>query len=476
MDQVLAGLRSYAAAQHLESGVPGFAYAVVKDDQVVDAQAFGVKDTVSGEPVDLETIFEIGSCSKAFTALLMALAVDEGKVQWQDAVRKHLPDFAMKDRFATRQMQVADLMSQRSGMPGYALLGMGYLDYPSARLVRALRHVQPITSFRSAFAYQNVLFEAARFIVEDAYYSSYAELVQRRIFGPLGMTRTTALPYAGGAVNLARGNVLTENGSLYAVPDDWPYRDFIVRYLAAGGIHSTVLDLAQWIRLQLGKGVYNGQRIVPEQAILATWTPKIEMYLKGDTTNLAYGNGWCFQTNVPAPVIWHNGGTLSMHSIVGFIPAANMGVAVTTNTQSNLVPENLLWKLSHLYYAPQLGFSQAFDVQNSLPLLDMPPAQPAGSPAMEASVPASSIVGTYRSPAYGAARVVRRGERLFMILGPERMRGQLTLKSGRTYSLTMPGWPDEFSEVRFLGRDSRVRAANVALLSEAGVFRRIRGR
>lgn len=472
LKQVLLELRVYAAAQLEESQVPGFAYAVVKGDQIVDAQAFGVKDTLSGEPVDLETMFEIGSCSKAFTAALMALAVEEGKVSWQDSVRKYLPDFTMNNAFTNRQIQLADLMSQRMGLPGYALIGAGILDFPASQLVRALRYVKPVASFRSSFAYQNVPFEAVRFILEKVYKMSYAELLQSKILNPLGMTRTTAVPYADGAANMARGNVVRNDGSLYPVPDEWAFRNFIIEHVAAGGIHSTVLDLAKWIQLQLNRGVYNGQRVISEEGILSNWTPKIQVQLKDDTTNLAYANGWIFQTNVPAPVIWHNGSTLSMHSIVGFIPVAGLGIAVTTNTDSNLVPENLLWKLYHLYYAPQLGVDQAFTVANSMPLLDARPPRIATLSSSTRSQTAERLVGLYRNPAYGAMRVQKRGGQLYMTLGPKRMRGQLTRKEGTVFSLTMPQWAGEFSEVEFLGRGTHPRAVRVAALDEAGIFRR----
>ena len=139
MGEVTAALSAYADAQFGASNVPGFAYVVVKDDQVIAARALGARDSNTGEPVDLDTIFEIGSCSKAFTAAIMAIAVDEGKLQWEDRVRQYLPSFALHASFATRAFQVVDLMSQRSGMPGYALTSMGVLGYEPSRLIRAMR-------------------------------------------------------------------------------------------------------------------------------------------------------------------------------------------------------------------------------------------------------------------------------------------------------------------------------------------------
>jgi CubicO group peptidase (beta-lactamase class C family) len=150
-DAMLDALEAYAKTAQQQWDVPGFAIAVVKDDRVVYAKGFGVKRVGGTEPVDPDTVFPIGSTSKAFTAALVAMQVDEGKFGWTDRVVDHLPDFEMHDPWVTREFQVGDLMAQHSGMPAYAGDGMAIIGFPPDYIVSKLKLLEPATSFRTEF-------------------------------------------------------------------------------------------------------------------------------------------------------------------------------------------------------------------------------------------------------------------------------------------------------------------------------------
>jgi CubicO group peptidase (beta-lactamase class C family) len=181
----LGQLETFARTAQQQWDVPGMAIAIVKNDEVIYAKGFGVKRVGGTEPVDADTVFEIGSTSKAFTAAVVALQVDDGKVGWSDRVIDHLPAFEMRDPWVTREFQVADLMAQHSGMPAYAGDGMAFLGFPADYIVAHMKHLDPVTGFRSEFAYVNNLFLVAGDLARATSGKTWAENVQQRVFDPL---------------------------------------------------------------------------------------------------------------------------------------------------------------------------------------------------------------------------------------------------------------------------------------------------
>jgi CubicO group peptidase (beta-lactamase class C family) len=173
--------------------VPGIAIAVVKDGQVVAAQGFGVRKLGEPAKVDGKTLFEIASNSKAFTAAALAMLVDEGKLSWDDPVTKHLPDFQMYDAYVTHEMTVRDLLTHRSGLG----LGAGDLlwwpttNFSTDEIIHKLRFIRPSTSFRSSYAYDNLLYIVAGKIIAAKSGKTWGETIRERIFNPVGMTGTT---------------------------------------------------------------------------------------------------------------------------------------------------------------------------------------------------------------------------------------------------------------------------------------------
>ncbi|PYO36844.1 MAG: hypothetical protein DMD74_02880 [Gemmatimonadetes bacterium] len=264
----LRGLDAYVTAALRVWDVPGLAVAVVKDDSVVLARGFGVRRMGDTARVTERTLFAIASCTKAFTAAALAMLVDSGKIAWDDPVSKHLTGFQLSDPYVTRELTLRDLLTHRSGLARGDGLWWA-TPYDRAEILRRVRYLQPSWSFRSRYGYQNIMFLAAGQIVPAVTGQTWDDFVRRRIFTPLGMTASNTsvaqLP-PGGDVATPHEHF---SGKLRAIA--WRNVDNVG---PAGSINSNVIEMAQWVRLQLGNGVYRGQRLVSEAAVKEMRSPQ----------------------------------------------------------------------------------------------------------------------------------------------------------------------------------------------------------
>ncbi len=229
--------------------VPGLSVAIVKDGKVILASGYGTKDITKDDPVDEETLFGIASNTKAFTATALGILVEEGKLKWDGRVIDYLPWFQMSDPYVTREMTIRDLLVHRSGLG----LGAGDLlwwpasTYDRKEIVRRLRYVPLATSFRSAYAYDNVLYTVAGEVIEAVSGMSWEKFIQTRILEPIGMTSSDVRHSAGiHGGNIAIPHAKVE-GTVRAVV---PFTSDNVN--PAGGIHSNALDMAKWMIVQTG--------------------------------------------------------------------------------------------------------------------------------------------------------------------------------------------------------------------------------
>jgi len=244
-------LDSYIARVLKTFEVPGLAVAIVKDGKVVLAKGYGVRKLGETTPVDENTLFGIGSNTKAFTSAALATLVDEGKISWDDPVYQRLPGFQMYDPYVSHEMTIRDLLTHRSGM-GLGegdLLFWPHTTYPRDEIIYRLRFMKPASSFRSRFAYDNLLYIAAGQIIPAVTGQSWEDYIREHILLPVGMKTT----------NLS--NAAFKSGSNFA----WPHSkldgklqviDFINLDNAgpAGSINSSVAEMAKWVALQLNRG------------------------------------------------------------------------------------------------------------------------------------------------------------------------------------------------------------------------------
>ena len=336
---------AYVARTLTEFEVPGIAVAIVKDGEVVMAAGFGVRKLGEPAKVDAQTVFAIASNTKAFTAAALAILVDEGKLSWDDRVADRLPGFQMADPFVTHEMRVRDLLVHRSGLS----LGAGDLlywppsDYPTSEVVRRLRFIPLATSFRSAYAYDNILYAVAGEVVAAVSGQPWKEFVRSRIFGPVGMTaaKLSSAEVAPGD-NAATGHALYDFKKLGPVaPMAWENN------APAGAIVANVTDLAKWMQVQLAGGRLPDSGDGKERRLFKVarqremWSVVTPMPIAQRSGVMAvtqpnfngYGLGWNLSDYRGRKVVSHTGGWPGQVSKVALVPELKVGVVVLTNQE-----------------------------------------------------------------------------------------------------------------------------------------------
>lgn len=340
-------LEAYIAKGMADFDVPGLAIGIVSGDRLVWSKGFGT-GSKGGAAVDTDTVFQIGSTTKAFLATTLALAVDRGTLAWDDRVVDRYPGFQMQDPWVTQEFRLFDLLAQRSGMPQYANDVLGMLGFSTEAMIHSMRDVEPVTSFRSSFAYTNVTHMLASEIVAQAFgQQDWASVVDREIFEPLGMSRSSHTPEAiAAAENTTIGHRYTPDGSV-----EVPFSQlFPYAFLGAGAVNSTVNDLVPWVRLQLGNGTIDGNELVTAENIAATRVPRV-----GLAPSVSYAMGWVQVATPGGLVTWHNGGTTGYGAYIGLAPDHDVAVVVLTNLQNVGMPDAVgQWALDRLLGNPDV--------------------------------------------------------------------------------------------------------------------------
>jgi CubicO group peptidase (beta-lactamase class C family) len=335
IDEKVREIDEYAQAVLKTHGGPGMAIAIVKDDKVVLAKGYGTRELGKNSPVDENTLFAIASNSKAFTTGALAILVDEKKLNWEDKVSKYLPDFQMYDPWVTSELTIRDLVTHRVGLDTFSGDLLWYeANYTADQILDRVKYLKPVSSFRTRYGYQNLMYIAAGKIVEKVSGKPWCSFVRERILDPLGMSQTTcgfgtlgenaALPHneSGGTLRaLPHGNV---NGGYGAV-----------------ALNSSVNDLSKWVRTQLGKGKFEGKQIFSEAQAWQLHQPYLAQQIsenawKGNPTRhfTGVGMGWFMYDYHGRKIINHSGGLDGMLSYTVLIPEENAGFVVLTNSES----------------------------------------------------------------------------------------------------------------------------------------------
>jgi CubicO group peptidase (beta-lactamase class C family) len=357
------------AARVLETfDVPGLAVAIVKDGKLVFARGYGVRKLGEAALVDENTLFPIGSNTKAFTSALLASLVDAGKLSWDDPVYQRLPGFQMYDPYVSHEMTIRDLLTHRSGMG----LGEGDLlfwpttTYTRDEIIYRLRFMKPATSFRSRFAYDNLMYIAAGQIIPAVTGATWESYLRTHVLDPLGM-KTTTLTVAAlkASANHAYPHERVD-GVLRAI-------DFVSLDNAApaGAINSSVSEMAKWVQLQLNRGVFPGgnARLFSEAQSKEMWTPQTILpnrEFPGSLAHIkssfaAYGLGWGLRDYQGRQLVEHTGGVAGFVSRVMLVPEQNLGVVILTNAESGGAFDSILYHvLDHYFGAPKTDWVAAF--------------------------------------------------------------------------------------------------------------------
>ncbi|MEO7073061.1 MAG: serine hydrolase, partial [Rhodanobacter sp.] len=412
---------AYVESARTAFDVPGIAVAIVKDGKVVMERGFGLRELGKSAPVDARTLFAIASNTKAFTAAALQQLAERGKLKMDDRVIEHLPWFRMSDAYVTHEMRIRDLLAHRSGLS----LGAGDLlywpptSYTTKEVVERLAQVPIKNGFRSGYAYDNILFAVATLVIEEASGQSYADYVREHLFKPVGMDDSLIdMTDLKSGMDVATGHAKADFKDIKPVPPMAWLND-----PGAGGIYSSVHDMAKWMNVQLAGGVLPAVGADGKPARLFSAASQRDMWsvltpikvrapsipeLAPLTPNFSgYGESWFLSDYRGEKLVWHTGGWPGMVSRVTLVPGQNLGVVVLTNAESGAAFNALTWRVLDAWlnpahktdwvgvYAKAVKRSQA-DADGSLAKHEA-----ARDKDSKPSLPLARYAGTYRDPWYG---------------------------------------------------------------------------
>jgi CubicO group peptidase (beta-lactamase class C family) len=402
--QIREEIRSIQA----EWGIPGMAVGIIRDGEVVFAEGFGSRDLEGSDPVDSSTLFRIGSCSKALTALSIGVAYQRGELAVDKPVRDTIPDFELPDESATGRATVGDLLTHQSGLGRYSLLSHGS-DFTRAEICDRVRHLPSAAGFRERFVYSNLNYALAAHVLEVSTGRQWEEYVEQEIFSPLGMDKTCFTMEE----MIATGN--------FARPNQKPLRDLQApayelrmekwsAFNPAGGVISNLDELLNWLQLCLG----GGQPLLETPVWEAWLTPYIgRRYSEsGNFRTSAYGFGWNIYDYRGHHLVYHSGIVSGYCANVSFMPHEGIGIVVLTNLKHHsahdVLPRVIYDRLLGLEpYDHQDEYMQIWkNMEGQFKTRDeglwadrIPDTNP--------SLDQAKYVGRYENPVYGTIEIIR---------------------------------------------------------------------
>lgn len=420
--------------------VPGAAIAIVKDGKIVHLKTYGVRSLITKKPVTPDTIFYLASLTKGFTAAVISRLVDEGKIQWDDKVRKYFPDFKIADEQASAEFTVEDLLSHRSGLPGFAADSLVETGWTAKEVYQALDKIPLKDPFRSVYNYQNVFPGIAGWIAAQVTDLPLSELYENYLFQPLHFSQTSIgrNGLTGGEswwiqlkkkINAYFADRTDQYCQLDGKPLDIPGgNDSLYCFEASRGVNSSITDMAKWTIFQLNSGVEDGKTLISKANIQRMRTPHINvgapqggrLFPKERVKNIAYGMGWFIHDYDRLEVLSHMGGMTGTRSIIAIVPSDKVGIVVLSNMggmRVSLFPEAIRSKFLDLYlklpdqhdWSKELvGESQA----STLRINQSRQSERLKNPTPERKIEA--YVGTFHNDLYGTINVTSENGRLFI--------------------------------------------------------------
>lgn len=421
-----AALDAYVSTAVEEWGVPGLAIAVVKDGELAFERGYGLRELGREGAVDADTLFAIGSTTKAMTAATVALQVDAGRLGWDDRVEERLPWFRLADPWVSRELTVRDLLTHRAGLGNVDLLWYG-ADRSRREILEKMALVEPAYSMRAGFVYQNILYVAAGEVAAAAAGTSWEELLVSGILEPLGMDRTVVTVADTTAMDDVASPHDRVDGELTVIEN--------ARFdsmASAGTIWSSVHDMSLWLRMLLAEGRAGEEQVLSEGAVaellrpqtlldLAQLYPDVELLSPHWTS---YALGW-FQLDYHGRAVsFHTGSIDGMSAIVGLVPDEELGVVVLANRDHAELRHALLWKTLDLWAGEADGRDWSAELRE---LYDGLTAEAEAGRAERdenriagttPTLPLTDYVGVYGDPVYDEVEVVERDGGLALVLGP----------------------------------------------------------
>jgi len=397
--------------------IPGAAVCIVKDGKVIVMKGYGVKEVGTNDKVDENTLFMIGSNTKAFTATALAMLDAEKKLSLDDKVQKWLPDFKLYDPWVAKEATIRDLLCHRLGFETFQGDFMYFDSDLSLQEVKdRFAKVKPVYSFRSRWGYTNAAFMTAGEIIPKVTGRTWAQFIKDSIFIPLEMNHSLVL--SGDMVNAAdKATAHTVvNGAIRKVN-----YGRLENMAAAGAISSSVNDLSHWVLMQLDNGKYKDKQIIPASAIAQTRTPASILGNGGALFNKGhfalYGLGWFLQEYEGRKIVQHTGGVNGFVTSVTLIPEEKLGIIILTNTDANNFYEALKWEIMDAYMGlPYRNYSSVYlgfqKQQEAATAKWVKEKRDSVAMNPKPSLPLQNFAGTYQHAVYGNMTIVLQNGKL----------------------------------------------------------------
>jgi len=324
----------------------GVSVAVVKDGQTEWLYTYGQRSTESSARLETGSLFNIASCSKAFTAASIALLVEEGALEWDDRVTEHIPEFKLADPYITREMNIVDLLAHRSGLSTFTGDLLWYhTDYSNEQIIERMQYLPVEQDFRSEYGYQNNMYMIAGEIVERITGQTWSAFVKERFFDPLNMVATVASPdQIPPGSNIAYPHYKGTQLDLYEFKGAKP----------AASIYSNIQDLSNWVAMWLNEGTWQGRTILEKSALQKCMSPQTPMRVPQGMKNggvhfRAYGMGWSMYDYQGVKVVEHGGGMPGYLSKILMVPEKELGIIVLNNGFDLFIRQTIIQTILDTY-------------------------------------------------------------------------------------------------------------------------------
>jgi CubicO group peptidase (beta-lactamase class C family) len=455
IDTATAKLDELANELMKRTGVPGMAVAVVREDQKVYAKGFGTRQVGTQSPVDADTVFQLASVSKSLGGTLVAQQVGLGRVQWDTRLRSKLPWFALSDARASDEVTIADMYSHRSGLPLHAGDRLEDMGYDRRQVLERLRY-QPLDPFRDKYWYTNFGLTAGAEAMCVAVGVDWATLSETALYQPLGMTRTSSrfadfMARPNRAVGHVKQDGQWVQSPLVRDPD---------AQSAAGGASSSVNDMANWLAMMLGKGVYAGRRVIDVEALADTVSPQMLSSPAHDGRPASYyGFGFNVGSTANGRHAYNHSGAFASGAATFFkvVPSTGIAFIALTNGYPLGIPETLgaqFFDLVEVGSIQQDWYSifNPFFLEELKPegsLVGVPPPVNPAPPR-----PLNEYRGAYANAYHGPALVTLENGALVLRIGPARMQRPLAHWDGDVFTFTLHNenaTPGTISKATFAG-------------------------
>jgi CubicO group peptidase (beta-lactamase class C family) len=472
-DEPIANLDAFITKALKEYQVPGAAVAVVQNGKAVLLKGYGVRDVTKSGAVDENTIFQLASVTKTLTGAAAATVVDEGKLDWDKPIFNYLPEFAGFDPYMTRWLTERDLLAQRTGWPAFAGDQLDSFGYDRAEILRRLRFFKPRYSLRELAQYSNPGFFVAGEVAARASKQSWNDLVEKRLFKPLDMSRSGTVIQGLQDSNATAAHALVDGKIVVVEPSNLDITG------AASSGTSTAADMSKLMLMFLNKGTYNGKRILKSETVKEIFERSMVSKIDftdlppiSDQTGFYYGLGVGSYDYAGHQIIEKGGALAGVRTTLVLVPDKNAGIVVLANLNLTAFPEAVraYFLNQALGIDPEKDQKQIFELNQQLKKLMAPPPAPTNPGKFVGTL--QSLVGLYENDYYGRCEILQNGNALNVQCGPAKYAATLKHWNHGAFLMQFPGATQTASVTTFMiGEDGTADSFETEAL---GLFTRVR--